>query len=79
MRRIKALLDPDGLLNPGVIINDDPKAHLAISSPCRRAMPSWIRASSAAFAGGLPSRTLSLSPRQRIVLYREVVAPWSQR
>ena len=33
MRRIKALLDPDGLLNPGVIINDDPKAHLAHLKP----------------------------------------------
>ena len=29
MRRIKALLDPQGLLNPGVIMNDDPRAHLA--------------------------------------------------
>ena len=35
-------------------------------------MPSSIRASSAALRGGLPSRTLSLSPRQRIVLYREL-------
>jgi hypothetical protein len=28
MRRIKRLFDPDKLLNPGVIINDDPHAHL---------------------------------------------------
>ncbi len=26
MREIKALFDPDGLLNPGVILNDDPKS-----------------------------------------------------
>ncbi len=29
MKRLKSLVDPDGLLNPGVILNPDPKAHLA--------------------------------------------------
>ncbi len=29
MKRLKALADPQGLLNPGVILNPDPKAHLA--------------------------------------------------
>jgi D-lactate dehydrogenase len=29
MRRLKALTDPDGLLNPGVIINPDPRAHVS--------------------------------------------------
>ena len=29
MRRVKALVDPDGILNPGVLITDDPRAHLA--------------------------------------------------
>ena len=28
MKKIKALFDPKGLLNPGVIINDDKEAHL---------------------------------------------------
>ena len=28
MRELKALIDPDGLLNPGVIVNPDPQAHL---------------------------------------------------
>ena len=28
MKRIKALFDPDGLLNPGVIFNDDPDCYL---------------------------------------------------
>ena len=28
MRRIKALMDPDGILNPGVIFNDDPQCYL---------------------------------------------------
>ena len=33
MRRIKALLDPDGILNPGVILNDDPRCHLKDLKP----------------------------------------------
>src|SRR6185369_8090401 len=33
MRRIKALFDPKGLLNPGVILNDDPLAHLKDLKP----------------------------------------------
>ncbi len=28
MKRVKALFDPSGILNPGVIFNDDPKCHL---------------------------------------------------
>ena len=28
MKKIKSLFDPKGLLNPGVIINDDKEAHL---------------------------------------------------
>src|SRR2546422_557006 len=28
MQRIKALLDPDGILNPGVVLSDDPQLHL---------------------------------------------------
>ncbi len=28
MREVKRLLDPDGLLNPGVLLNGDPAAHL---------------------------------------------------
>ena len=29
VKRLKKLCDPTGLLNPGVIVNDDPRAHLA--------------------------------------------------
>ncbi|PJG57590.1 FAD-binding and (Fe-S)-binding domain-containing protein, partial [Aeromonas cavernicola] len=73
MRRIKALFDPAGLLNPGVIINDDPNAHLAHLKP----MPASDAIVDACIECGFceavcPSRTLSLSPRQRIVLFREL-------
>ncbi|HWU37035.1 MAG TPA: FAD-linked oxidase C-terminal domain-containing protein, partial [Candidatus Acidoferrum sp.] len=33
MQRLKKLVDPKGLLNPGVIINPDPRAHLADLKP----------------------------------------------
>ena len=39
MRRIKALFDPQGLLNPGVILNDDPQAHLKNLKPMPRCRP----------------------------------------
>ena len=50
MQRIKRLFDPEGLLNPGVILNDDPQAHLSTSSRCRPPTRSWTSASSAASA-----------------------------
>ena len=28
MSRIKRVIDPDGILNPGVLLNDDPHVHL---------------------------------------------------
>ena len=33
MKRIKQLFDPHGLLNPGVLLNDDPQAHLQHLKP----------------------------------------------
>ena len=73
MRRIKALLDPDGLLNPGVIINDDPNAHLTHLKPMPASDAIVDPCIECGFCEAVcPSRTLSLSPRQRIVLYREL-------
>ncbi len=36
MKAVKALFDPHGLLNPGVIFNDDPKCHLKNFKPLPR-------------------------------------------
>lgn len=73
MRRIKALLDPTGLLNPGVIINDDPQAHLTHLKPMPASDAIVDPCIECGFCEAVcPSRTLSLSPRQRIVLYREL-------
>ncbi|MBU6258294.1 MAG: FAD-binding oxidoreductase, partial [Burkholderiales bacterium] len=73
MRRIKSLFDPEGLLNPGVILNDDPQAHLKHLKPMPAAESIVDRCIECGFCEPLcPSHGLTLSPRQRIVGWREV-------
>jgi D-lactate dehydrogenase len=73
MRRIKELFDPEGLLNPGVILNDDPLAHLAHLKPLPAADPLVDKCIECGFCEPkCPSRGLTLSPRQRIVGWREI-------
>ncbi|MCJ0803093.1 FAD-binding and (Fe-S)-binding domain-containing protein [Vibrio vulnificus] len=73
MQQIKALFDPQGLLNPGVIINDNPHSHIENLKPMPAADPLVDRCIECGFCEPVcPSRTLTLSPRQRIVLYREL-------
>ncbi len=73
MRRIKTLFDPDNLLNPGVIINDDPQAHLKNLKPMPAAEDIIDRCIECGFCEPLcPSHRLTLSPRQRIVSWREL-------
>jgi len=73
MRRIKRLFDPAGLLNPGVILNDDPQAHLANLKPLPAADPIVDKCIECGFCEPkCPSRGLTLSPRQRIVGWREI-------
>jgi D-lactate dehydrogenase len=73
MADIKRLLDPQGLLNPGVIVNDDPAAHLRHLKP----MPAADALVDTCIECGFcepkcPSKGLTLSPRQRIVGWREI-------
>ncbi|WP_068718693.1 FAD-binding and (Fe-S)-binding domain-containing protein [Vibrio tritonius] len=73
MQAIKALFDPERLLNPGVIINDDQSAHLKNLKPMPAADPLVNRCIECGFCEAVcPSRGLTLTPRQRIVLYREL-------
>ncbi|MFT6925015.1 MAG: D-lactate dehydrogenase [Psychromonas sp.] len=73
MQQIKALFDPRSILNPGVIINEDPHSHLKNLKPMPKADDLIDRCIECGFCEPVcPSRTLSLSPRQRIVLYREL-------
>jgi len=73
MRRIKRLFDPENRLNPGVILNDDPQAHLRHLKPMPAAEASVDRCIECGFCEPLcPSHRLTLSPRQRIVSWREL-------
>ncbi|OQS41455.1 FAD-binding and (Fe-S)-binding domain-containing protein [Chromobacterium haemolyticum] len=73
MRRIKALFDPDGLLNPGVIITDNERLHLENLKPLPAADPIVDRCIECGFCeAACPSHGLTLSPRQRIVAWRRI-------
>ncbi len=73
MKQIKALLDPQGLLNPGVILNADAQVHLKNLKPLPAADPLVDKCIECGFCEPqCPSRGLTLSPRQRIVGWREI-------
>ena len=73
MHEIKSLFDPAGLLNPGVLLSDDPLAHLKHLKPLPAADPLVDKCIECGFCEPkCPSRGLTLSPRQRIVGWREV-------
>jgi len=73
MWRIKALCDPDGVLNPGVVLNRDPGVHL---KDLQTTPPIEDEATTCVECGFCepvcPSRWLTTTPRQRIVLRREM-------
>ncbi|WP_041956886.1 FAD-binding and (Fe-S)-binding domain-containing protein [Sulfurospirillum arsenophilum] len=71
MKEIKAIFDPKGLINPGVIINADPKAHLKNF----KSMPATDEYIDKCIECGFceptcPSNFITLTPRQRIVANR---------
>jgi len=72
MREVKRLVDPDGILNPGVLLSDDPRAHLRNLKSLPRVEEEIDRCIECGFCESrCPSRDLTLTPRQRIVLRRE--------
>jgi D-lactate dehydrogenase len=73
MWRIKQHADPDGVLGPGVILNRDPDAHLRNL----KSIPPIEEVADTCVECGFcepvcPSRLLTTTPRQRIVLRREM-------
>ena len=82
MRSVKQLLDPKGILNPGVVLNDDPTVHLQDIKPVpelRDPMDPNVRPNEdlcieCGFCEHVcPTRAHTLTPRQRIVLQRELL------
>ncbi|SKA87735.1 D-lactate dehydrogenase [Thiothrix eikelboomii] len=72
MWRIKNLFDPENLLNPGVILNADPAIHLKNLKPMPATHELVDRCIECGFCEPIcPSRHLTLTPRQRIVAWRE--------
>ena len=73
MKRIKAIFDPKHLLNPGVILNDDPHAHVRALKPMPRTHAVVDRCIECGFCEATcPSGGLTLTPRQRIAARREM-------
>jgi D-lactate dehydrogenase len=73
MTRLKDLVDPERLLNPGVILNSDPHCHLAHIKAIEPVEEEVDKCIGCGFCESrCPSRDLTLTPRQRIVLRREI-------
>ncbi len=71
MKRVKTTLDPVGILNPGVVINDDPSVHLANL----KTFPQVQNAADACTECGFcervcPTTSYTMTPRQRVVALR---------
>jgi D-lactate dehydrogenase len=73
MLRIKDLFDPLHLINPGVIINPNPTAHIENLKPLPVTGTFVDKCTECGFCEHVcPSRNLSFTPRKRIVAYREI-------
>ncbi|WP_111415402.1 FAD-binding and (Fe-S)-binding domain-containing protein [Billgrantia lactosivorans] len=73
MWQVKALFDPENLLNPDVILSRNPTLHLENLKPLPAADPIVDKCIECGFCEHVcPSRDLTLTPRQRIVAAREM-------
>lgn len=73
MKRIKIIFDPHNKINPDVLINPDPKAHLKHLKPMPESHAIIDKCIECGYCEPhCVSEGLTLSPRQRIVIAREI-------
>ncbi|MBD1553786.1 FAD-binding and (Fe-S)-binding domain-containing protein [Pseudomonas typographi] len=75
MWQLKRLLDPAGILNPDAVLSTDPHIHLKHLKPMPAADELVDKCIECGFCEpACPSNGLTLSPRQRIVMWRDIQA-----
>ncbi|WP_243545738.1 FAD-binding and (Fe-S)-binding domain-containing protein [Pseudodesulfovibrio tunisiensis] len=73
MQDLKKTIDPEGLLNPNVILNDDPRCHLTNLKYAGPVDPTIDTCVDCGFCEYVcPSREVGLSSRQRIYVLRAI-------
>lgn len=74
MKSLKECIDPDNLLNPGVIINENKQAHIQHLKDLPQVEEEVDKCMECGFCEHrCPSRNITLTPRQRIVVRRELI------
>ena len=75
MKEIKQIFDPLNVLNPGVILNSDTQVHLKNFKPLPAASKIIDKCTECGFCEpSCVSAGLTLTPRQRIAIHREIVS-----
>ncbi|GGI94407.1 FAD-binding and (Fe-S)-binding domain-containing protein [Streptomyces brasiliensis] len=73
MRELKRLCDPHGVLNPGVLLEDDPAAHLRSLKSVPQVDPAVDACVECGYCEPVcPTADATTTPRQRIALQREI-------
>lgn len=73
MKEVKDIFDPYGILNPGVILNEDKEAHIKNLKPIPSTRPIVDKCMECGFCEGhCVAEGLTLSPRQRVAAFREM-------
>lgn len=73
MQQLKKLLDPDGILNPEILLNEDPQSHVTNLQQPVALHETVDLCGGCGFCELLcPSREVGLSPRQRIYVARTI-------
>nr|WP_314840936.1 FAD-binding and (Fe-S)-binding domain-containing protein [uncultured Microbacterium sp.] len=74
---IKRLIDPAGILNPGVVLSDDPESYLRDLKRVPTVESEVDRCVECGYCEPTcPSKSITLTPRQRIVLRRDMA--WAE-